>query len=68
MTNIPDNVRILLDVAKLVGWSAADLLDSATYICDNRDRLEKLSSLEYHYLLNERHWPERGERPLYIEL
>lgn len=65
---IPNNFRILLDVAKLAGWSARDLLDTATYICDNKQRLINLTRLEYHYLLNERSWPGQGERPPHIEL
>jgi hypothetical protein len=65
---IPNNFRILLDVAKMVGWSSRDLLDTANYICDNSDRLSALSPVEYHYLLNERSWPDTATRPTYIEL
>lgn len=63
-----NNFRILLDVAKLAGWSVEDLLDTATYVYNNKQRLSGLTRLEYHYLLNEREWPGEGDRPPYIEL
>jgi hypothetical protein len=65
---IPDTFRILLDVAKMTGWSVRDLLDTAHYICENEKRLLELSRIELHYLLNEKIWPQDETRPVYIEL